>query len=146
MIVFLILPMVIFLKHWKIRGNYRCCRNLKEKKTRPQLCPLTPPTMREIYMRVVIPAPLSQTVEQEVQVLTLSWSNLESAQQSEFCLRATSLELKGIISSGAASLFTCSPAAIVMFRLRPCILGLGNGERVMGMIKGGRTPFGGTRG
>ena len=101
--------------------------------------------MREIHMGVIIPAPLSRTVEQEVQVLTLSWSNLESAQQSEFCLRATSLELKGIISSGAASLLTCSPAATVMFRLRPCILGLGTG-RVVGMRKGGRAPFGGTRG
>ena len=128
MIVFLILPRVIFLKHWKIHGNFRHCSNLKEKKTRPQPCPLTPPTMGEIYIRVVIPAPLSPTVEQEVQVLTLSWSNLESAQQLEFCLRATSLELKGIISYGAASLHTCSLVAILMFRLRPCILGLGNGE------------------
>ena len=144
MIVFLILPRVIFLKHWKIHRNFRHCSNLKEKKTRPQPCPLTPPTTREIhesrhssalepYSRARSPSLDSQLVKPGVS-------------SAVGILIATSLELKGIISYGAASLHTCSLVAILMFRLRPCILGLGNGERVMGMRKGGRTPFVGTHG
>lgn len=108
--------------------------------------------MRELVYLRVTPASLkphsqARSLDFEPE-LAAEGRELDSAQQSDLCLRAALLKLEGIIVSGTVCLHVCSPVAGMVFKLRLCIQGLRGTEegvrRIMGKRGKGKAPLGRT--